>query len=285
MAEAVGRWRERWTTPRRVATVWMAAAGCLLLWWAAHYSSLIEDLGEWQFGRFGSYRPSLTMAVLLSILAVPVGIALWRRARRAARLERDRLVSDGLDPAAAALRRARAGAVRARLFAGAIAIIAAVLAIGVALSIAYLPTAGGDPSAIRAGATLKEGPAHLEGRYRLGRVARLHEDVVFNSRTTFVAPVRLGGAVGPTRVVLTVLRRPDGGFSPITSGVLVRKGTPRELRNLYAAVGVPIAEDGYLLMRDDDQVRWRSWALAGQLAIVALLASIACCCPGGASGG
>ena len=100
--------------------------------------------------------------------------------------------------------------------------------------------------------------------------------MVLASRTTYVAPVKLAGdAGGAARVVTTVLPRPDGGFSAITSGVLVRKGTPRELRNLYAKVNVPIVEDSYMLMRDEAQVSWRSWALAAHLAIAALLATLA----------
>ncbi|WP_419809258.1 hypothetical protein [Sphingomonas sp.] len=276
MGEPVAIVRDRWTRPRRLATAWVLAAACLFLWWAAHYSSLIEDLGEWQFDRFGLYRPTLTLALLVGLITIPVAIILWRRARRAAHAQRERLVDAGLDPAAAMVTRARAGTVRARLFAGAIAIAAAVLAVAVAISTVYLPTGDGIPTAIKAGATLTEGPAHLEGRYRVGRVARLTENVVFAWRSTYVAPVQLiGDRAGATQLVTTVLLRPEGGFAPITSGVLVHKGTPRELRNLYAQVGTPVAEDGYMLMRDEDQVSWRSWVLAVQIAIVALMAAIA----------
>lgn len=276
MAEAIGAARRRWTTPRRLATGWMIAAACLFAWWAAHYSSLIEDLGEWQFARFGSYRGPLTVAALVLLVAVPVWLIWWRQSRRNARAERERLVSAGGNPAIALLDRARRGAVRARLFAGAVAIAGALLAVGVALSTLYLPRTGGIPAAIRGGSDFVEGPAQLQGRWRVGRVARLHEDVVFASRTTYVAPVQLeGDAGGPLRLVTTVVPRPGGGFAAASSGVLVRRGTPRELRNLYEAVGVSIGADSYMLMRDDAQVRWRSWALAGQIAAVALLAAIA----------
>lgn len=275
MAESANPLRERWTRGRRLASGWMIAAACLFLWWAAHYSSFIQTLGEWQFDRIGSYRPTLTTAALVLIVAVPVGIVLWERSRRKARAQRERLENEGLDPAQAALGRARTGTTRSLMFTGAVAIAAAVLAIAVALSTIYLPSADGMPTAIRAGATLTEGPAHLEGRYRVGRVARLHEGVILVGRTTYVAPVQLAGDPGnAARVVTTVLLRPEGGFAPITSGVLVRKGTPRELRNLYAKVNVPIVADSYMLMRDDAQVSWRSWALAAHLAIVALFAAL-----------
>lgn len=276
MAEAKEVARERWTRGRRLATGWMIVAACVLLWWAAHYSFFIEDLGEWQFDRVGAYRPTLTTAALVLIVAIPVGLAMWYRARRKAARQRERLADEGIDPAQSALWRARTVTARSLMFTGAVAIAAAVLAVAVALSTIYLPSADGMPTAIRAGATLIEGPAHLEGRYRVGRVARLHEGLIFARRTTYVAPVQLAGdAGGAARVVTTVLLRPEGGFSPITSGVLVRKGTPRELRNLYAKVDVPIVADSYMLMRDEAQVSWRSWALAAHLAIVALLAALA----------
>lgn len=276
MAESAEFLRERWTRARRLATAWMIAAACLFLWWAAHYSSFIEDLGEWQFDRIGAYRPTLTTAILVMIVAIPVGIGLLYRSRRKPKVQRERLEGEGLDPAQTALARARTGTARSLMFTGTVAIAAAVLAVAVALSTIYLPSGDGMPTAIRAGATLIEGPAHLEGRYRVGRVARLNESVILVGRETYVAPVLLAGdAGGAARVVTTVLLRPEGGFSPITSGVLVRKGTPRELRNLYGKVNVSIVADSYMLMRDDAQVSWRSWALAAHLAIVAVLAALA----------
>ena len=276
MAESAQFSRERWTRARRLATVWMIAAACLFLWWAAHYTSFIEDLGEWQFDRIGAYRPTLTTAALVLIVAIPVGIVLFHRSRRKAKAQREQPEGEGLDPAQSALGRARTGTTRSLMFTGAVAIAAAGLAVAVALSTIYLPSGDGMPTAIRAGATLIEGPAHLEGRYRVGRVARLNESVILVGRETYVAPVLLAGDPGSAaRVVTTVLLRPEGGFSPITSGVLVRRGTPRELRNLYANVNVPIVEDSYMLMRNEAQVTWRSWALAAHLAIVALVAALA----------
>lgn len=255
---------KRGTTRRwRIASVWLVLCLCALLWAAAHYGGWIGAAGEWQFGRFGSYFPTLTVVVLLLLLGVPALLAASRRERASA-------AATPIARTGAAVRRWR------RLF-GVVAVAGIALTVAVLLSLLTLPGGRADapPIALTSAAVPGEGLAVLRGAWSAGRVARLDEDYVFARRTLFVAPVRFEGAPGGPATLLTTLLPDDRGrLRPIARGVLVPRGLPVELRLLYARAGVRVAGDARLLLPDDAAVRWRSLVLAVQVALLALVAGI-----------
>lgn len=266
--------RER-SRARRGAGLWVLVCGAALLWWAVNYRFLFERFGEWQFARLGRYYPTLTMIAFMLLFTVPIGIVIWWRTRRRYRHEERSAGSD--DHADRALARVRLASDRYRLFFAASAIIAAVLAIGVGWTAWTMPDARGDLTIIRAGSPdLTEGPARFEGGWRTGRVARFEENLGVARRTIFVAPVYLNGQANrAARFVTTVEPVAGGRYASDDSGILIRNGVPSELKALYREAGVALESDSYMLMRDEAQVRWRGWALAGQLAVLALLAAAA----------
>lgn len=246
----------------RVAAGWSLLVGAILLWWAAHYAGWIARAGEWQFARWGSYFPALTLAVLALLLGVPAMLAARARARQR---------REPLDP----LARMRAGVAWWRRLFGVATIAGAVTTLAVLASLPGLPDAGGAILLPNAAAPVPgEGLAELRGDWRTGRRARLEEDYVVARRTLWVAPVAFPGR-GDTPVALltTLVPDPDGRWVPVTRGILVRGGVPAELRHLYQAAGVTIARDAGLLMPDSAAVRWRTLMLAAQAALLTLLAA------------
>ena len=247
----------------------------LFLWWAAHYSALVEWLGEWQFATFGRYFPSLTVALAVGLLVVPVAlIVAYTRRRRLAQAARDGLVTPR-DRVVVAVN----GALRGRIFFFVVAAVAALWAVGAALTLLSLPGGGGAVVTITGSeSAVAEGPARYAPGRTLGRVGRLEEWAGIVRRVTYVSPVRpVGDRAGPVRFFTEVerLAGPVPRFTPIRQGVLEARGLPGELVNLYRGVGVTTVDRPFLLVRDAGWLRWRPIVLAVQLALVALVALVA----------
>lgn len=243
----------------------------LFLWWASHYVSLVERLGEWQFDTFGRYFPSLTVVLAVAVLGLPLALLVaWRRNERRKQAARDGLMSPQ-DRVLIAIN----GALRGRIFFLVVAAFAAVWAIAALLSLLVLPTSEGAVATIT-GSEIKgigEGPARYAAGRTLDRVGRLEERVGLFHRVTYVAPVRpVGARTGPIRFFTEVdrLAGQQPRFSPIKQGILVDRGLPGELVNLYRGVGLPTNDRPFLLVRDLPWLRWRPLVLAGQLALLAL---------------
>ena len=261
----------------------LIASACLavvcmlvLLWWAAHYEAVVESLGEWQFATFGRYFPSLTVALAVALVSVPVAsFVAWQRRRRIALAAREGLVSPR-DRVLVAVN----GALRGRIFFLAVAAFAALWAIGAALTLLSLPGAQGTVATVTGaeGAAVVEGPARFAPGRTLGRVGRLEEWAGVVRRVTYVAPVRpVSARTGPVRFFTEVerLAGPQPRFVPIREGILEARGLPGELVNLYRGDGVETVDRPFLLVRDADWLRWRPLVLGGQLALLALLALVA----------
>ena len=248
----------------------------LFLWWATWYESIVEWLGEWQFATFGRYFPSLTVALAVGLLGVPVAlIVAWFRRRRRQQDEREGLVSQR-DRVLVALN----GALRGRIFFLVVAGFAAAWAISALFTLLTVPNAEGTVVTITGSETapIAEGPARFAPGRGLGRVGRFEEYVGIAGRTTYVAPVRpIGARKGPVQFFTEVerLAGPVPRFVAIRQGVLVRRGLPGELVNLYRGDSVETIDRPFLLVRDASWPRWRPIVLGVQLALVALIAVVA----------
>lgn len=248
----------------------------VMLWWATHYIAVSHWLGEWQFATFGRYFPSLTVALVVALVAAPLAaIVAWRRRRRIRTAERE----GRLMPRERVLV-ALNGALRGRIFFLFVAGFAAIWAIGAALSLLTLPPTEGRVATVSAAERMPvvEGPARYAPDPSLGRVGRLIERVGFVERVTYVAPVQPGGAAGPSVRFFTEMERlagPQPRFTPIRQGIIVARGLPGELVELYQNDGLRLVDRPYLLVRDADWLRWRPIVLAVQLALLALVALIA----------
>lgn len=250
----------------------LGLAVLLLAFWAVSYTTIVNWLGELQFAYLGEYFPLLTAMVLFVLIALPLvaGLLLIGRRRRAS--QAPAAVDPVVDQRRAMIRLRRTGAHFRRFFGW----LALFLAGGVAvtgLAITQLPDAVGPQMVIGSPqAVIGEGSARITAG-STGRVARLDEDFFLARRRTYVAPVLYGDWQQPVRLMTTVLR--DGNrFTPVTSGILVRQGMPRELIELYRQVGVEIEDTPYLLMRDESQVGWRPWMVLWQFIILGVLATL-----------
>ncbi len=250
------------------------------------YKGLISRLAEWQFNRFGTYFPVLTIAIPIAIIVGLVLLVLWLLARANRRSQAND--ADGAAIAvpleerrAAALRSARLGM---RAF-SALAIASGIGALATIASIIGLPAMAGTQQAISVGAlpfaVPREGPAKLSGTLEWQRMARFDQGVVLANKTIYVVPVV--GAPGPrasVRYFAQVYRsefevpnnrphdsipenrrvwesgRVDPKVTTPISGTLRAGGLPDELVYLYRKAGLNVHPDHYVLFRDGGSMRW-----------------------------
>ena len=278
-APEAGGWRDdlhRHSRGLIGASAWIVVVLLLLLWWAIGYRSLVEWLAEWEFATFGRYYASLTVAIVVLLLGLPVAALVgWFRRRR--RLRGDAKL--GETDAGVLLARATVSAGRSATFFFALATLSGLGAAGVFISMLWLPSDAGRARVVGsvADAAQGQGPAAFVRPVRIGRVARIEENVGLVQRVMYVAPVRLAGQPDDLTLLTTVdatsLEPPR--FVPIRTGVLVRQGLPGELVNLYRGAGIPVPDRSYLLMRDGATVRWRPLVLGVQVALLSLISVIA----------
>jgi hypothetical protein len=256
----------------RATSVWLIVCLLILLWWTIGYRSLVEMLAEWQFAHLGRYYPSLTVSAVVLVLALPIALLVgaYRRRRR---LRFDTSLPSAATPEILVARAIRS-AERSRLFFAAVAIVSALVAAGVFIHMLSLPSDSGPVRTVVgvAGSVQPEGAAAYARPLRIGRVARIEENVGLARRVMYIAPVFLphGQDGGAFLTVVEPDPTPPLRFTPIASGVLVERGLPREVTNLYRAAAIAIPERSYLLMRDGAMVRWRSLVLGIQTALLAL---------------
>lgn len=259
----------------RTLGLWSLIACVILVWWMALYTGWLEPLGEWQFARFGRFYPTLTILTVAALAIVPIGLVIRARHGHLRRRRRKAIASPGEAARLGVDHALRSGRRAERLFA-AIGVCALVLALLAFIAPFLTPPAGGPVVGIEADSPepLRAGPARLAGAYRLGPVGRFEERFLFIRHTVYVAPVfPVGG--GDARLLTVVEPRLAGpGFRPISQGVIVPRGLPRELELLYRNAQVPLAERLALLMRDEAQRVWRYRTLAGEALAVALLAGL-----------
>lgn len=253
----------------RGTSIWLIVCLLVLLWWAGTYSSLVEVLAEWQFVYLGRYYPSLTVSLAVLILTLPIAAVVgWQRRRRRERL------GDAADPRLMMARAIRS-AERTQLFFAGLAVVATLIALCALISMLWLPSDNGSVRTVAGveGSVQPQGAAAYARPFRIGRVARIEENVGLARRVMYVAPVYLGREHGDDSFLTTVepSLRPPLRFAPIKSGVLIERGLPRELTNLYRAAGITVPDRSYLLMRDNAAVRWRSLVLSIQIGLLALL--------------
>jgi hypothetical protein len=255
----------------RLVATWLLLSLCVLLWWAARYSNWFERAGEWQFTRIGRYYPAMTLWILLLCLVMPLSLLVWASNRARAHDTR----AEVADPEGTLLQ-VQAASRRWRRMFQALTIVTATITMAALVSVLWLPDeSNATIRIVRAGTVPPmQGLGQIKGRWRVGQVAWLEENFLFARRTLFVAPVRFEGAARRDSWLLTVMD-PIGTdrFEPTVRGVLVRKGLPKELRNLYRSAGIAIDPDAFLLMRDAAQVRWRSLVLALQASILTTVAA------------
>ena len=255
------------------SALWAIVCLLMFVWWASHYRSLVERLGEWQFATFGLYFPSLTVVLIVALLAAPVALLIVLRRRRRLRLaERDGLLTSRdrvMVPINAALR----GVIFFRI----VALVAGFSALGALLALLGLPSTTGPTAVVTGGENpvgAVEGPARFAPGRTLGSVARLEENVGLARRVTYVAPVRpISARTGPVRFFTQVerLAGTEPRFAPLREGIMTADGAPRELVNLYRTVGIVTVDEPALLARDAAHLRWRPIVLGVQLALMALL--------------
>lgn len=255
-------------------SVWIVACLLVLLWWASGYRSVVEWLAEWQFGFFGRYYPSLTVALLVLLLGLPIAALVgWARHRHRRRVDQ----ALGAENPQLLLTRATASARRGVAFFGGLAILTGIVALGVFGSMLWLPASQGPVRLITSAgeAVSSQGPARFARPLALDRVARIEENVGLAQRVTYVAPVRLPNQPEDLTLLTTVdaTSLEPRRFAAIKEGVLVRQGLPKELTNLYRGAGIAIPDRPYLLMRDGWAVRWRPLVLGVQVALLAVLSA------------
>lgn len=255
-------------------SVWIVVCLLVLIWWASGYRSVVEWLAEWQFDFFGRYYPSLTVALLVLLLGLPIAGAVgYARRRHRRRLDK----ALGENPQVL-LTRVIVSARRGVLFFGGLAILTAVVALVVFVSMLWLPPTSGPVRLITTSgqAATSQGPARFARPLRMDRVARIEENVGLAQRVTYVAPVALPNQPQDLTLLTTVdaTSLEPRRFAAIKEGVLVRQGLPKELTNLYRGAGIAVPDRPYLLMRDGAAVRWRPLVLGVQVALLSLLSAI-----------
>lgn len=129
------------------------------------------------------------MVVVLLLTAPIAAFIVWRRRRARRRVEEEA----GLVDPVAWLRDAIATTARSHAFFLAVAIVAGLVALGVALSILALPCGDGPVRTIvgTANPVQSDGAARFAPGFATARVARIEENVGLAQRVMYVAPVRL----------------------------------------------------------------------------------------------
>lgn len=248
-----------------VAVAWIAIVGLVLLWQAATYESAMSVAAEWQFDTIGRYYPVLSYLLIVLVLTLPV-MLLFRRAP----VTEGRLVDVALLRSADTFSRALFGLAGAAL----------VLAVGILLSILWLPTDKGPLQEVvldQAVVLPREGLTRLTGTIAYDRTSAFDEDLILARRNRRFAPMT---APGPTATDLQFFvelppanRLTRGGVRTMT-GVLRRDGLPGEIVRLYRYAGYRVEEPLYVLYTGTRSLRWARFVIAAELLLGAALVGL-----------
>lgn len=238
---------------RRFVSV-LAILGALLAFGAWTYQGLIYWLAEWQFEHFSLYFPTLTIIVLLTLVAL-----LWAfigAIRR--RLRRKRDPNSGEEEQMPELRTlARLGF--SRRFFRTFALIAAVGALGTFIHYLQLPSATKEVTVVDLASTspsnLREGSVDVRGIVPIGPIAWSSEDIILWRSSIYLAPVgqtTLENGTGAANLFVQVNSPERRRVPSQMKGVLRRNALPSEVAVMYRAAEFPVMSNSAIVFVDAD---------------------------------
>lgn len=272
------RMEKELNSQKRTATVvsalWLALLAGMFVWQATQYHGIVGLLAEWQYRVLDHYYPGLTIAGLCLFFSLPLILMLlilWRRWRR-----KNEEVGD---PVVLMLN----ASVRLRRWCYALSIFAASAAALVLVLAYFLPKEGMPVHLIDIRAAqnpkIPEGSATVIGPVDMDALVRFEDKALLFHRRLYFAPIRyhVKGEALPARFFVQVEERADlpRPFVPVVSGVLAQSALPGDVEQLYRNIRYPVSDRPYLLYKDGATLRWRYYMLAGQIALVALLLTLA----------
>jgi hypothetical protein len=246
--------------------LWSLIAFLFFFWQAFSYFGFVGRLAEWQFDRFETYFPVLTVAILVGIAAI-IGVVLLAIRRRRS--------SDQVQNPEAEVQRVLTSAARTTRALSALAVLGAVAALVTLVLMWMLPGTAGTTQRlpVMTGEAVVEGPASVDLDADLTRTARFEEDLLIRKRTIFFAPVMTGDTEAAVSIFVEV-RQIAGEpvrYEPTRTGV-ARIGTlPSEIASLYQRSGLSVAKDHVVLYRSPESISWRYQILALEFFLFSLI--------------
>jgi hypothetical protein len=239
--------------------LWSLIAFLFFFWQAFSYFGFVGRLAEWQFDRFETYFPVLTVALLVGIAAVIGVVLLAIRKRRS---------GDQTQNPAAEAQRVLTSAARTTRALSALAVLGAVAALITLVLMWMLPGTAGTTQRlpVMTGEIVVEGPASVDLDADLTRTARFEEDLLVMTGDTeaavsiFVEVRQIAGE--PVR------------YEPTRTGVARIGALPSEIVSLYQRSGLSVAKDHVVLYRSTESISWRYQILALEFFLFSLICLI-----------
>ena len=259
--------RPRWLTT--IAWVWGALALVFLIWEGLIYSGLVRWVAEWEFANLGAYYPGATLLVLVLLIASPLMLlAFWARRR-----QRRDLAAAPFDPRVLLSQMRRFARVFTAVAAGLLGLSATAMLYAFATEPAArtprLVTLGRDDGGLPASVA-----AVLRGDVLADRQVTYVSDVILARSLIRLAPIVPAGQRPQVLRFFVQLETPNPPRGAGFSGVLRRGALPGAVATLYRGAGYRVADDAYVLFRDDDQHARPYYTLALQLAWAGLAAGL-----------
>tara|TARA_A100001391_G_scaffold188957_2_gene159961 strand:+ start:34858 stop:35724 length:867 start_codon:yes stop_codon:yes gene_type:complete len=248
-----------------VGVIWAAIVLTFLSWQLVEYRGLVATLIEWQFARFDSSWPVVTLTVLTLLLTSPITLMLLYRLRKAR--------SDPkLTTYEAALRRSQMMRRFLAWIAGGLALCAVAVA-SLSLTIGGLrekplPISLAD---LRTGEKI-EGLVVMDGTLQLDRVGFFEDRLLFSGKTLWVAPVLDPANDNAITLFVEIGKRDAGPPERLRfEGVLRHAAARGELRTLYRNAGYRVHQPTYVLFADTASARSSYLRAAIDLLVAALV--------------
>ena len=253
-----------------IGVVWAAIVLAYLTWQLVEYRGLVARLLEWQFARFDSSWPIVTVTAILLLLTSPISLTLLYRLRKARSDPKVKTYE-------AALYRSRIMRRFLGWIAGALAVCAAVVA---ALSLTVggvsekpIPVSLAD---LRKGPKI-EGPVVMEGTLQLDRIGFFEDRLLFSGKRLWVAPVLDPARDDAITLFVEIGKREAGPAERRKFDGILRYAAARgELRTLYRNAGYQVHEPTYVLFKDLASARSPYLRAAIDLLVAALVFLIFC---------
>ncbi len=262
-----GNNRKTRRTEMRLLALWAIIVSAFFLWQTILYKGIAGRLAEWQFARFDTYFPTLTLLALVALFTLPF-LALLALKRR---------LSTSKTEMSSRSKAIAAGGSFLRILYG-LTFMAFLASIVTMLLMLRLPSEGGSVQQIkltaRYDATPNEGPTNLIGAIDYRHVAKLEENLGPIKRDTYFAPIVASGSK-PTQIDYFVEVTPSkdnpGAFMSVGAGILRRNSLPGELVSLYRKSGYAVARPHYVLHKSVEAMQWPFVIVAVQYAVTGLI--------------
>lgn len=223
---------------------------------------------EWQFARFDTSFPILTLSVLILLLLSPILLILLFRINKARKKPETKTVAEGIR---------RSKLIRKFLWAisGGLLLAAAVTALmgwttGGAQEKPVTVTVG----ELEQGADV-EGMVRIKGNLQLDRIGFFEDRLLMFGRTLWVAPATSAKSDGEIALFVEIDQDRSGPAEATElTGFLRQAGVPGELRTLYGYAGYNVRQPTYLLFRSADSAKAPIYGAAVDFLLLALIFSL-----------